>query len=124
MTIAGRFVLGGAVELEQGVGADFPDSLRDRRLLIANGDFPLVFVAAQFALYCHASTFPEHAGEVSQLPERDAAMPFRTRFPTAGVILPRGLAIPRKAITESELMAIRIPHRRLPAGEALGGASP
>ena len=46
LLFANRFPLGGAVEFEDGVDADFPDSLRDSRPLIANNDLPLVFVAA------------------------------------------------------------------------------
>jgi hypothetical protein len=41
----------------------------------------LVFVAADFSLDCHARTFGEGAGEISQLPEGDASMPLGPRFP-------------------------------------------
>jgi hypothetical protein len=49
ITIGVRFALGSAVELEYGVDADLPDSLRDGSPLVADSDFALVFVAAQFA---------------------------------------------------------------------------
>jgi hypothetical protein len=61
--------LNGAVELEHGVDADFPDSLGTVSPLGADDDFPLVLVAAQFALNGDILTFGERAGEVSQLPE-------------------------------------------------------
>jgi|SRR5215472_85233 len=50
MVVIVRFALNGAVELEHGVDTDFPDSLWDRSPLGTDGDFALVFVAAQFAL--------------------------------------------------------------------------
>jgi hypothetical protein len=55
-------------------------------LWVADSDFTLVFVAAQFTLDRHVPTFGEGAGEVSQLPEGDASMPFGSRFPRSGVI--------------------------------------
>jgi hypothetical protein len=45
-----RFALGGAVELENGIDADFPDWLRDASPLVSDSDFALVFVAADFSL--------------------------------------------------------------------------
>ena len=46
VAVVSRFPLSGAVEFEDGVHTDFPDSLRDGRLLIADNDFPLVFMTA------------------------------------------------------------------------------
>jgi hypothetical protein len=43
------FGLGGAIQLQHGVDADFPDSLGEGGLLCADGEFALVFVAAEFA---------------------------------------------------------------------------
>src|SRR5262249_41507793 len=54
-----RCPFGGAVELEDGVEADFPDSLRDRCRLGADSDLALVFVAAQFALDSNVRTLGE-----------------------------------------------------------------
>ena len=50
MVIVIRFALDSAVELEHGVDADFPDSLRDGSPLGADSDFALLFVAGQFNL--------------------------------------------------------------------------
>ena len=83
-----RFALGGAVELEYGVDADLPDSLEHGSPLVIDSDFALVFVAAQFTFDGDVSTLVEGAGEVSQLPEGDASMPFGPGFPSPGVILP------------------------------------
>jgi hypothetical protein len=49
MAVGVRFVLGRAVELEYGVDADLPHSLRDGSLLVADSNFALVFPTAQFA---------------------------------------------------------------------------
>ena len=87
MAVVIGFTLNGAVELEHGVDADFPDSLRDGSPLGADSDFALVFVAAQFALDGDVSALNEGAGEVSQFPEGDASMPLGPRFPRSGVIL-------------------------------------
>jgi len=84
-----RLALDSAVELEHGVDADFPDSLRDRSPLGADSDFALLFVAGQFALDGDVSPLRERDGEVSQLPEGDASMPLPPRFPPSDVILPR-----------------------------------
>src|SRR5215831_11197666 len=62
----------GAVELEDGVEADFPDSLRDRCRLGADSDLALVFVAAQFALDGNVRTLGESGGELSQPAEGGA----------------------------------------------------
>jgi hypothetical protein len=88
VVFASRFALGSAVELEDGVDADFPDPLRDGGFLGADRDFALVFVAAEFALDGHVRALAKSAGEVGQLPERDASMPLGPRFPRTGVILP------------------------------------
>ena len=82
MAVGVRFALGGAVELEYRVDADLPHSLRDGSLLVADSDFALVFVTAQFPLDGDMSTLGEVAGEVSQFPEGDASMPFRSEIPT------------------------------------------
>jgi hypothetical protein len=84
-----RFALDSAVELEHGVDADFPDPLRDRSPLGADGDFALPFVAGQFALNGDASPLRERAGKLSQLPESDLSMPLAPPFPPSDVILPR-----------------------------------
>ena len=52
-----RFALGRAVELDYGVDADLPHSLRDGSLLVADSDFTLVFVTAQFSLDEIASAY-------------------------------------------------------------------
>jgi hypothetical protein len=44
------FGFGGAIELQDGVDTDFPDSLGEGGLLCADEEFALVFVAAEFAL--------------------------------------------------------------------------
>ncbi len=44
------FAFGGAIELQDGVDTNFPDSLGEGSLLCADGEFALVFVAAEFAL--------------------------------------------------------------------------
>ena len=79
----------GAVELEDGVDADFPDSLRDRCRLGAESDLALAFVGAQFALDSNVRTLGEIGGELSQLPEGDASMPLGRRFPAPDAVLPR-----------------------------------
>jgi hypothetical protein len=65
MAISARFPLGGAIELEYGVDADFPHPLRNGSPPVADSDFALVFVAAQFALDGDVSTLSEVAGKVS-----------------------------------------------------------
>jgi hypothetical protein len=82
VSFASRFPISGAVEFADVVNAEFPDSPRDSRPLIANNDFASVFVAAQFALDNDVSTFSEGAGEFSQSAEGDASMPFGRPFPT------------------------------------------
>ena len=88
MVVVIRFALDSAVELEYGVDADFPDSLRDGSPLGADSDFARRFVAPPLALDGDGSPLREHAGEVSQLLEGDASMPLGPRFPLE-VILPR-----------------------------------
>ena len=84
MAVGVRFALGRAVELEYGVDADLPHSLRDGSLLVADSNFALVFVTAQFPLDDDMSTLGEVAGEVSQFPEGDASMPLGPGFPGSG----------------------------------------
>jgi hypothetical protein len=81
MAVGARFPLGTGVELEYGVDADLPHSLRDGSPPVTNSDFALVFVAAQFTLDGDVSTLGEVAGEVSQLPEGDASMPVCSKNP-------------------------------------------
>ena len=81
MAVGVRFALGRAVELEYGVDADLPHSLRDGSLLVTDSDFALVFVTAQFPLDDDMSTLGEVAGEVSQFPEGDASTPLGAGFP-------------------------------------------
>ena len=50
MVVVIPFALDSAVELEHGVDADFPDSLRDGSPLGADSEFAQLFVATQFAL--------------------------------------------------------------------------
>ena len=88
VAVSTRFPLSGTVEFEDGVHTNFPDSLRDGRLLIGDNDFPPVFMTAQLALEGDVST-SQAAGKFSQPPEGDASMPFGPRFPRPGVVLPR-----------------------------------
>jgi hypothetical protein len=83
-----RCTLCGAVKLDDGVDADFPDSLRNRCRLSAESDAALAFVAAQFALDSNVRTLRKSGGELSQLSEDDASMPLGPRFPPSGVVLP------------------------------------
>jgi hypothetical protein len=66
VAVGARFPLGGAVELEYGVDADLPHSLRDGCPPVTDSDFALVFVAAQFTLDGDGSTLDEVADEVSR----------------------------------------------------------
>ena len=50
MILVRGFPLRGAIELQDGVDTDFPDSLGEGGLLCAGGQFALVFLAAEFAL--------------------------------------------------------------------------
>jgi len=58
------FAFGGAIKLKDGVDTDFPDSLGEVGLLCADGEFALVFVAAEFALDGDMGAFGEGAGEI------------------------------------------------------------
>jgi hypothetical protein len=51
------FTLGGAIELQDRVDTDFPDALGEGGLLCADGEFPLVFAAAEFAFDGHMRPF-------------------------------------------------------------------
>lgn len=57
-------------------------------LLCADGEFALVFVAAEFTLDGHMRAFGEGGGEISQFPEGHASMPIGARFPGSGIVLP------------------------------------
>ena len=56
--------LGGAVEFQDGVGSNLPDPLGDCRLLGADGEFALVFVAAEFALDGDMRAFGKGPGKI------------------------------------------------------------
>src|SRR5260370_41998401 len=71
----GGFEFGGAIELQDGVDTDFPDSLGEGGLLCADDEFALVFVAAEFPLDGYMGAFGEAAGEIGEVPESHAAMP-------------------------------------------------
>jgi len=86
-----RCTFGGAVELEDGVEADFPDSLWDRCRLGADSNLAPVFMTAQFALDSNVRTLGESGGELSQGAEGDASMPLGPGIPRTGVVLPRRL---------------------------------
>src|SRR4051812_24657252 len=88
VTLVSGFALGGAIELEDGVDADFPNSLGERGLLCADDDFALIFVAAEFAFDRDMGAFGEGTGEIGQFAEGDASMPLSARFPGSGVVLP------------------------------------
>ena len=49
MILVRGFALRGAIEFQDGVDTDFPDALGKGGLLCAEGEFPLVFAAAEFA---------------------------------------------------------------------------
>ena len=51
------FGLGRAIEFQDRVDTDFPDSLGDGGPLCADGEFALVFVAAEFAFDGHMRAF-------------------------------------------------------------------
>ena len=74
MVVVIRFALDSAVELEYGVDADFPDSLRDGSPLGADSDFARRFLAPPLALDGDGS------------PLRLARVPLRTSEPA--VLLP------------------------------------
>ena len=60
----------------------------DCGLLGADGEFALVFVAAEFALDGDMRAFGEAAGEIGEFPEGHAPMPLGARFPGTGIVLP------------------------------------
>ena len=88
MILVRGFALRGAIELQDGVDADFLDSLGDGGLLCADGEFALVFMAAEFALDGHMGALGEGAGEIGEFPEGHASMPLGARFPGSGIVLP------------------------------------
>jgi hypothetical protein len=88
--------LGGAIQLQHGVDADFPNSLGESGLLSANGVFALVFVAVEFSFDGHVRTLGEGAGEVGQFPEGHTSMPLGARFPGSGTVLPGRLGRERE----------------------------
>ena len=88
MSLVRGFTLDSAIEFQDGVDTDFPDSLGDGGLLCADGEFALVFVAAEFALDGDMGAFVEGTGEIGEFPESDAPMPLGARFPGSGIVLP------------------------------------
>src|SRR5215813_14912983 len=68
-------MLGGAIELQDGVDTNFPDSPGDGGVLRAAGEFALVFVTAEFAFDGHMGAFGEGASEIGQFSEGHASMP-------------------------------------------------
>ena len=96
MILVRGFALRGAIELQDGVDADFLDSLGDGGLLCADGEFPLVFAAAEFAFDGDVRAFGEGAGEIGEFPERHAPMPLGARLPGSGIVLPGRLGSERE----------------------------
>jgi len=82
------FTLDSAIEFQDGVDTDFPDSLGDGSLLCADGEFALVFVTSEFAFDGYMSPFGEGSGEIGEFPESHASMPLGARFPGSGIVLP------------------------------------
>ena len=82
------FAFGCAIELQDGVDTDLPDSLGEGGLLCTDDEFALVFVAAEFALDGYMGAFGEGAGEIGEFPEGHASMPLGARFPRSGIVLP------------------------------------
>ena len=80
MVLVGGFALGGAIELQDGVDADFPDSLGDCGVVGADGELALVFVAAEFAPLTSQNQVPWNL------------LPRTTRRP-ASILRPSGLII-------------------------------
>ena len=62
--LIGGFALGGAVEFQDGVDANFPDSLGYCSLLRADSELALVFVATEFAFDGNMRAFCNGAGEI------------------------------------------------------------
>ena len=92
MSLVRGFTLGSAIEFQDGVDTDFPDSLGEVGLLCADGEFALVFVAAEFALDGYMGAFGEGAGEIGEFPESHAPMPLGARFSRSGFVLPGRLS--------------------------------
>jgi hypothetical protein len=81
----------GAIQLQDRRDMDFPDTLFDRSLLFAFERL-FIFAAPRLALNLDMGSFLERGGEVGQRPKNDSTMPFRARFPFAGLlVLPRRL---------------------------------
>ena len=70
LILVGGFEFGGAIELQDGVDTDFPDSLGEGGLLCADDEFALVFVAVEFALDGYMGAFGEAAGENRRVSRR------------------------------------------------------
>ncbi len=68
MILVRGFALRGAIELQDRVDTDFPDSLVESGLLGTDGEFPLIFAAAEFAFDGDVRAFGEAAGEVGEFP--------------------------------------------------------
>ena len=87
MILVRGFALRGAIELQDRIDTDFPYALGEGRLLGADGEFPLVFMAAEFAFDGDVRAFVEGASEIGKFPEGHAAMPLGARFPGSGIVL-------------------------------------
>ena len=96
MILVRGFPLRGAIELQDRVDTDFPDALGKGGLLCADGEFPLVFAAAEFAFDGDVRAFGEGASEIGEFPEGHAAMPLGARFPGSGIVLPGRLGSQRE----------------------------
>jgi hypothetical protein len=82
------FPLRDAIEFQDGVDTDFPDALGETGLLCADGEFPLVFAAAEFFFNGHVRALGEGAGEIGEFPEGHAPMPQGARLPGSGIVVP------------------------------------
>src|SRR6516225_4816981 len=80
----------GAIELEDRRDPDFPDALLRVRFLA------LIFAAAQLAFDLNMCALRERLGELRELAEYDATVPFRVRDIFA-VLLVRGFGCQRKS---------------------------
>ena len=58
------FAFSCAIEFQDGVDTDFPDSVAEGGLMCADGEFALVFVAAEFSLDSNMGAFGEGASEI------------------------------------------------------------
>jgi len=71
----------GAIQLQDGFGFAFVDSVLDAGLL--------VFAAPERAFHLYVGSFLERSGEVCELlPPDNSAMPFRVGLPLAFLVLP------------------------------------